>query len=190
MLVVGLGNPGPDYEQTRHNIGFMAVDLLVERWNSSWSSKRSFARTRCNYAGRSLTLLKPQTFMNRSGDAVADQARFFNVPVPEIVVIHDELDLPFGSVRIKAGGGFAGHNGLRSIVDRTGSKDFLRVRVGIGRPDHKGMVSSYVLSRFAKEQRDALPTLLDGVADATEILIKEGISAAQRNIHPQNFFVS
>jgi PTH1 family peptidyl-tRNA hydrolase len=128
--------------------------------------------------------------MNRSGDVIAEQAHFFDVAVDEIVVIHDDLDLSFGTIRIKEGGGLAGHNGLRSIADRLGARDFIRIRVGIGRPEHKGMVSSYVLNRFPPEEQEHLSGLLDGVVDATELLIQEGIGAAQRRTHPQDFFVS
>ena len=174
-LIVGLGNPGPKYQWTRHNAGFMVLDRL--------SHLAGIAVTRKNFSGlcgegswqgERLVLLKPQTFMNLSGRSVAEALRFHKLSVEDLIVIHDDLDIPFGRVKLKEGGGHAGHNGLRSLSQELGSGAFLRVRVGIGRPIH-GDVANYVLSNFAPEEMAALPRLLDGVIDLLEMLVAEGL---------------
>jgi len=147
-LIVGLGNPGPQYEKTRHNIGFMVVDAIARAHNIDLSKNKFNAvygtgeidQTPC-------VLLKPQTFMNLSGRSLVPALAFYQVPIKKVIVIHDELDIPYGQIRLKTGGGHAGHNGLRSIIELTGSADFMRVRMGIGRPKF-GDVSSFVLSPF------------------------------------------
>ena len=174
-LIVGLGNPGPKYQWTRHNAGFMVLDRL--------SHLAGIAVTRKNFSGlcgegswqgERLLLLKPQTFMNLSGRSVAEALRFHKLSVEDLIVIHDDLDIPFGRVKLKAGGGHAGHNGLRSLSQELGSGAFLRVRMGIGRPLH-GDVVNYVLSNFSPEEMTGLPLLLDGVIDLLEMLITEGL---------------
>lgn len=164
-LLVGLGNPGPQYAQTRHNIGFMAVDRIAEDHGFAlFRSKFNGLLSEGSLRGTKTLLLKPQTFMNLSGQSVAECAKFFKVSVNDIIVFHDELDLAPGKLKVKKGGGHAGHNGLRSIQSHLGP-DFTRVRLGIGHPGHKDAVSPYVLGNFAKSD-DWLDDLLRGIAEA------------------------
>lgn len=181
-LIVGLGNPGPQYSWTRHNAGFMVLDRLSRQTGIS-VTKKAFSGLSGdgNWAGERVILLKPQTFMNLSGRSVAEALRFYKLTPADLIVIHDDLDIPYGSVRLKLGGGHGGHNGLRSIDQELGSKEYLRVRMGIGRPVH-GDVSNYVLSNFFKEETDSLLNVLDGVIDAMEMLLKEGLPKAM-SIH-------
>ncbi|WP_243370553.1 aminoacyl-tRNA hydrolase [Geotalea sp. SG265] len=174
-LIVGLGNPGPKYQWTRHNAGFMVLDRLSYLAGIA-VSKKSFSGL-CgegNWLGEKLILLKPQTFMNLSGRSAAEAIRFHKLSPHDLIVIHDDLDIPFGRVKLKQGGGHAGHNGLRSLTQELGSGDFIRVRIGIGRPVH-GDVVNYVLNNFPPEELTALPRLLDGVVDLLEMLAKEGL---------------
>ncbi len=167
MLLVGLGNPGSDYENTRHNIGFMLIDELNRRFSSLDVSKSAFLGK--TYKTKNHFLLKPQTFMNLSGDSVIKVKNFFKLE--DVVVIHDDLDLPFGSLRFKLGGGHGGHNGLKSIDSRIG-KEYIRVRMGIGKPEHKGEVSSYVLGEFSKDQQAYLSEWIDKTCDAVIYLFE------------------
>ena len=174
-LIVGLGNPGPKYQWTRHNAGFMVLDRLSHLAGIA-VTRKSFSGL-CGegkWQGERLVLLKPQTFMNLSGRSVAEALRFYKLSVEDLIVIHDDLDIPFGRVKLKEDGGHAGHNGLRSLSQELGSGAFLRVRVGIGRPVH-GDVANYVLSNFVPEEMAALPRLLDGVIDLLEMLVAEGL---------------
>jgi PTH1 family peptidyl-tRNA hydrolase len=180
-LVVGLGNPGKKYENNRHNIGFMAVDQL----HRSAGDGPSFSDFKEKFSGvfaksDDLALLKPMTFMNLSGDSLQPAAAFLKVEPANIIVLHDEIDLPFGDVRIKLGGGHAGHNGLRSIILRLGTPDFVRVRIGVGRPppDFKGDVADFVLQGFDPVERAELPTIIDKACAATRAILKHGIVAA------------
>ncbi len=174
-LIVGLGNPGPEYEPTRHNAGFWFVDEIARRSGKSFTTEAKFNSqvARCMEGGKEFRLQKPMTFMNGSGQAVGALARFFKIPLEEILVVHDELDLPAGSVKLKKGGGHGGHNGLRDMISHLGSKDFYRLRVGIGHPGHKSQVVDYVLKKPSKEDRcliedamydalNVLPKILDG----------------------------
>jgi len=167
MLLVGLGNPGSDYENTRHNIGFMLVDELGRRLSALDVSKTAFLGK--TYKTKNHFLLKPQTFMNLSGDSVVKVKNFFKLE--DVLVIHDDLDLPFGSLRFKKGGGHGGHNGLKSIDARIG-KEYLRVRMGIGKPEHKGEVSSYVLGEFSTDQQKYLDEWIDKTCDAVMYLLE------------------
>jgi PTH1 family peptidyl-tRNA hydrolase len=173
-LIVGLGNPGPKYAGNRHNIGFMVVDELLRRWSGATSSKFSGDYARIQI-GKPTAVLKPMTYMNRSGDSVGPCARYFDIEAPEILVVHDELDIPFGDLRVKSGGGHAGHNGLRSIIEHQGA-DFVRLRVGIGRPQVP--VIEHVLSDFSSEERQDLNSIIGRAADAVELAIKDGALAA------------
>ena len=171
LLVVGLGNPGADYAGTRHNIGFMAVDEIVRRHSfSPWKAKFQGEIAEGTIAGEKVVALKPQTFMNLSGQSVGMAARYLKVTLPHVVVIHDELDLPPGKIRVKTGGGAGGHNGLKSIDAHLG-RDYRRVRLGIGHPGDKNLVTSYVLHPFAKADQLWLPPLLDAVADGFAALV-------------------
>jgi len=184
-LVVGLGNPGKRYEQTRHNIGFLALDRLAYDINAELTqAKFSGLFGQGSLAsGQPLTLLKPQTFMNLSGKSVAPCAKFFQIPLDRVIIIHDELEFPFGVVRVKVGGGHAGHNGLRSIIEQLGgSKDFLRIRVGIGRPP-RGSVSDYVLGQFSADEKPWVEDVCRQVSRDIELVIQEGARAAMNSIH-------
>jgi PTH1 family peptidyl-tRNA hydrolase len=159
-LIVGLGNPGRDYVMNRHNIGFMALDALADKYGIGGDKKlfQSIVRSAV-IDGKNVFLQKPQTFMNLSGDAVGAAARFYKIPVDNIIVIHDELDIPAKKIKVKQGGGAAGHNGLKSIDQHAGN-NYWRVRLGIGRPNEKGDVSNYVLGDFNAEEQDWVSDLL------------------------------
>jgi peptidyl-tRNA hydrolase, PTH1 family len=182
-LVVGLGNPGPSYAGHRHNVGFRVVSRLADKAGAPEAkSKFKGLHTRATIAGRDVVLLLPQTYMNVSGESVRPAADFFRVPPENVVVVHDELDLPFGEVRIKVGGGLAGHNGLRSIAQHLGTQDFIRVRFGIGRP-RSGAVVPYVLGDFSSDERVVLETHLDRAISAVEQLVAEGPERAMAALH-------
>jgi len=170
MLIVGLGNPGSDYNFTRHNIGFMVVDECIKKNSATKLSSSSFKGEL--YKFQNHFLLKPLTFMNLSGESVVKVKNFYKIE--DVVVIHDDLDLPFGALRFKKGGGHGGHNGLKSI-DAHISKEYIRVRVGIGKPEHKGEVVSYVLGRFSQDQEEALPALLEHTCEAVEYLLSHSL---------------
>lgn len=172
-LIVGLGNPGKKYEKNRHNIGMMLLDSMNERWQEKF--KGLYAQE--NIAGSKVYYLKPQTFMNLSGESVQPLAQFFKIQVADILVIHDELDLPFGTLALKRGGGLAGHNGLKSIAAQLGTQDFLRLRLGIGRPPH-GDVSNWVLSDFSKEENIVFNKFLTEGASALKTFLEKGFDAA------------
>lgn len=172
-LFVGLGNPGQKYARNRHNIGFMAVDRIAEDHGfGPWKSKFQGEISEGRLGSEKILLLKPQTFMNRSGQSVGEAMRFYKLESTDVVVFHDELDLAPGKVRVKAGGGHAGHNGLRSIHDHIGAA-YDRVRLGIGHPGRKEMVSAYVLSDFAKSESDWLDDVLRGVSDGAPHLAQD-----------------
>jgi PTH1 family peptidyl-tRNA hydrolase len=183
-LVVGLGNPGPAYVGNRHNIGFLVADELAARVGGRFKSHKAGADVvEGRLAGRRVVLAKPRSFMNLSGGPVAGLARFFKVAPDSLVVIHDELDIPFDAVRLKLGGGDNGHNGLRSITKSLGTKDYHRVRVGIGRPPGRMDPADFVLRDFSSTERKELAFLVDRAADATEALLSHGLEAAQNTFH-------
>jgi PTH1 family peptidyl-tRNA hydrolase len=186
-LVVGLGNPGKEYAGHRHNVGFRVVDLLASRVGAKFGrSKRAHAEVaegRLGYGGPKLILMKPLTYMNLSGAAVASLAQFFKVPLEQVLAVHDELDVPFGEVRAKRGGGEGGHNGLRSMSKSLGSKDYARVRFGIGRPPGRQDPADFVLSDFGSAERKELDFLVDRAADVTEAVVLEGVEWAQNKYH-------
>tara|TARA_B100001250_G_C19711430_1_gene749383 strand:- start:445 stop:1014 length:570 start_codon:yes stop_codon:yes gene_type:complete len=184
ILLVGLGNPEPKYLGNRHNIGFMVIDELAREAGIQLSrSKFNGLYGTGHVEGRSVVLLKPQTFMNLSGRSVAPASRFFGVAPDSILVAHDELDLAYGTVRLKVGGGHAGHNGLRSIQAELGTNGFHRLRIGIGRPP-KGSVSSFVLSDFsAGEEQDWLPDLIERSVSALRTAVKEGTRPAMNTVN-------
>jgi PTH1 family peptidyl-tRNA hydrolase len=184
FLIVGLGNPGPRYAATRHNIGVAVVDLLALRLGGRFKAHKSRCEiVEARLGDRPIVLAKPMSYMNESGGPVNAAARFFKVPVENVVVVHDELDLPFGTVRLKRGGGEGGHNGLRSTTSALGSKQYARVRFGIGRPPGRQDPADFVLREFSSSERKELPFLVDRAADATETLIEKGLEAAQNVFH-------
>ena len=185
LLVVGLGNPGPRYETTRHNVGFMVADILAARLGTGFKvHKKSGAEvTTGRLGGRSVVLAKPRVYMNESGRQVGPLANFYSVAPADVIVIHDELDIDFGRIRLKLGGGEGGHNGLRSVASALSSKDFQRVRIGIGRPPGRKDPAAYVLENFSSAERTEVPTILELAADATELLIRDGLEPAQNTVH-------
>ncbi|MCX4096213.1 aminoacyl-tRNA hydrolase [Nocardia sp. alder85J] len=184
-LVVGLGNPGSEYERTRHNVGFMVADVLAERVGGRFTvHKKSGADlVEARLDGRKVLLAKPRSFMNVSGRPVAALAKFFSVPPTDVIVVHDELDLPFGAIRLKRGGGEGGHNGLRSVSSALTTKDYLRVRFGIGRPPGRQDPADFVLKPFATPERKDLPVFVEQAADAVETLLRLGLEPAQNQLH-------
>jgi PTH1 family peptidyl-tRNA hydrolase len=184
-LIVGLGNPGPQYAKTRHNIGFMVADLLAARLGAPFKvHKRSGAEIVTGRLGnRSVVVAKPRTFMNESGRHVGPLAKFYSVSPADVIVIHDELDIDFGKIRLKLGGGEGGHNGLRSVANALGTKDFQRVRIGIGRPPGRKDPAAFVLETFTSAERAEIPTLCELAADAAELLLDLGLESAQNQVH-------
>ncbi|MEN8303860.1 MAG: aminoacyl-tRNA hydrolase [Campylobacterota bacterium] len=170
MLIVGLGNPGPTYETTRHNIGFMIIDELVRRQNAQKLSSSSFDGELFKFSNH--FLLKPLTFMNLSGNSIVAVKKFYKIE--DVVVIHDDLDLPFGTLRFKYGGGHGGHNGLKSTDERI-SREYTRVRMGIGKPEHKGEVSSYVLSDFNSDEQSHIEDWITHTCEAVEFLLENSM---------------
>ncbi|BBX72306.1 aminoacyl-tRNA hydrolase [Mycobacterium shinjukuense] len=185
LLVVGLGNPGENYARTRHNLGFMVADLLAARLGSKFKAhKRSGAEVIAGrLAGRAVVLAKPRCYMNESGRQLAPLAKFYSVPPADIIVVHDELDLDFGRIRLKFGGGEGGHNGLRSVAAALGTKDFQRVRIGIGRPPGRKDPAAFVLENFTAAERPEVPAICERAADAAELLIELGLEPAQNLVH-------
>ena len=181
-ILCGLGNPGREYEQNRHNIGFMVLEALASKWKLSFTSRKFDAElAQGSFAGEKLLLLKPQTFMNLSGTALGGAARFYKVPPEDVLVIHDELDLPFPRLALKAGGGTGGHNGLNSIRESWGEETYGRLRFGIGKPtgpNPKEQVVGHVLGDFSKEERGLLPELITRACDISESWVREGLARA------------
>jgi PTH1 family peptidyl-tRNA hydrolase len=183
-LIAGLGNPGADYAGNRHNAGFLVADVLAARSGARFRTGKFRAMAADGrVSGLPAVIVKPLTYMNNSGSAVAGLSRYYRVPPEFIVVVHDELDLPFGTVRLKRGGGDNGHNGLRSVTASLGTRDYYRVRLGIGRPPGRMDPAAYVLRDFAAAERKDLPYLVDRAADAVEVLLTSGLGAAQNAIH-------
>jgi len=185
-IVVGLGNPGPRYAATRHNVGQFVVDELAARRNEGFRAHKANARvaeTWLRPGGPKLILAKPNSFMNVSGGPVAGLAAFYGVDRERVIVVHDELDIPFDTIRLKTGGGHGGHNGVRDVAKALGDPGFPRVRVGIGRPPGRQDPADWVLDPFGAAERRDLPVLVGDAADAVELLVDEGLLAAQQRFH-------
>jgi len=183
-LVVGLGNPGPSYAGNRHNVGSMVLDLLAARVGGRFKAHKGRADlVEARLAGTRVLLAKPKCYMNESGGPAASLRDFFKLPVERIIVVHDELDIPYGTLRLKAGGGDNGHNGLKSMTKSLGSRDYLRVRVGIGRPPGRQDPADYVLKDFSATERKELPFQVDRAADAVEALVSGPLEGAQNVFH-------
>jgi len=183
LLVVGLGNPGREHERDRHNVGWMVVDELARRLDGRWRAKFSGQLAEVRLDGLRLALLKPETFMNDSGRSVAAASRFFKVEPESMLVVHDDVDLEAGRLQARAGGGLAGHNGLRSLAQSLGTQDFLRLRIGVGRPGRGDprSVADYVLSPF--ELEEDVGALVTRAADAVETIAREGVEASQQRFN-------
>jgi PTH1 family peptidyl-tRNA hydrolase len=183
LLVAGLGNPGREYQHTRHNVGWLVLDELARRHGGSWRSKFSGSLAEVRLGDAKLALLKPETYMNESGRSVAAAARFFKVPVESLLVVHDDVDLEPGRLQARRGGGLAGHNGLRSLAQHLGSQDFLRLRIGVGRPGRGDPrpVADWVLSPFAPDE-DA-DALISRAADAVETIVSDGLEMTQQRFN-------
>ena len=190
-LVVGLGNPGPKYAGNRHNIGAMVVAELASRAGvrlSRHKSRASAASGRLGVLpggtpGPAAVLAVPSSYMNESGGPVSSLLKYYSVPVDRLIVVHDELDIPFGQVRLKASGGEGGHNGLRSISSSIGTREYVRIRAGIGRPPGRMDAADFVLRDFSPMERKELPFFLDDAADAVEVVVSQGLTAAQQRFH-------
>ncbi|OJV98874.1 MAG: aminoacyl-tRNA hydrolase [Microbacterium sp. 67-17] len=185
-LIVGLGNPGSQYERTRHNVGQLVVDELANRRGEGFRSHKANARVAEGWlrpGGPKLVLAKPNTFMNVSGGPVAGLVQFYGIPPQRVVIVHDELDIPFDAVRLKIGGGHGGHNGVRDVAKALGTPDFPRVRVGIGRPPGRQDPADWVLQQFPASAREELALAVSDAADAVERLVDEGLLAAQQVHH-------
>lgn len=184
-LIVGLGNPGPDYAATRHNVGYWFVDALAAAHGGVFRSEGKFHGELCRLTlgGADLRLLKPSTYMNRSGHSVAAVSRYFDIPAEAILVAHDELDLPVGKVRLKQGGGHAGHNGLRDTIAVLGSAEFWRLRIGIDHPGERGQVIGYVLGRPSQEDAAAIREALDQAQGVSADLLVGRYQAAMNRLH-------
>jgi PTH1 family peptidyl-tRNA hydrolase len=186
LVVVGLGNPGPDYAGNRHNVGQMVLDELASRMGATFKKHKTpnqVAEGRLVPGGTRLVLAKPGSFMNTSGGPVSSVLGFYSATPADLVVVHDELDLPFDTVRLKGNGGHGGHNGLRDIIKATGTNEFMRVRVGIGRPPGRQDPADYVLRDFSAAEKKTLPILLADAADAVEAIAEVGLLAAQQRVH-------
>jgi PTH1 family peptidyl-tRNA hydrolase len=185
-LVVGLGNPGPDYASNRHNVGQMVLAELADRASASFRSHKTnstVAEGRTGLEGPRLVLAKPNSFMNLSGGPVASLLNFYRIEPAKLIVVHDELDIPFDRIKIKFGGGHGGHNGIRDIISAIDTGDFTRVRVGIGRPPGRQSAADFVLCDFGSTERAVLPNLLTDAADAVESIARDGLTTAQLRFH-------
>jgi PTH1 family peptidyl-tRNA hydrolase len=187
-LVVGLGNPGDKYSSTRHNIGFMVADELANRFKGKFSSHKyralvSEVRLGVGSEAPKLIIVKPSTYMNDSGNAVAPLAKYFNTAPQQIIAIHDELDIPFNAIRVKLGGGDNGHNGLKSLTQSLSTPEYFRIRVGIGRPTTPQDTADYVLDNFSKAERSVVPDLALRACDAIESLVTKGLEITQQNFN-------
>jgi PTH1 family peptidyl-tRNA hydrolase len=186
-LIIGLGNPGAQYQGNRHNVGQMVLDELAARMGAGFKSHKARAQVlegRLGIGGPRVVLAKPMSYMNVSGGPTAALAHFYGITPDHVVAVHDEIDIPFNTVKLKIGGGEGGHNGLRDISKALATTDYLRVRVGVGRPPGRMETADYVLRDFGTAELKELPFLLDEAADAVEILLRDGLTAAQQKFHP------
>lgn len=185
-LVVGLGNPGPGYASHRHNVGQMVVDELASRIGATFKKHKTPAQVAEGFlrpGGPKLVLAKSNSYMNTSGGPVAALLKFYSLPLERLIVVHDELDIPFDTVKLKSGGGHGGHNGLRDIAKAANSPEYVRVRVGVGRPPGRQDPADFVLQGFSSAERAVLPNLLSDAADAVELVVTDGLLAAQQKVH-------
>jgi peptidyl-tRNA hydrolase, PTH1 family len=179
-LIVGLGNPGAEYAQTRHNAGFLLVEKLAAQWKADWTNERKFkARmAKSDRQGKRVLLCEPQTFMNLSGETVGEVAGFYQLPLPQLIVAVDDADLPFGEIRLRPGGSSGGHHGLESIEQHVGSREFARLRIGIGRKDGARQITNYVLGKFEPAEKELLEKILERAANQVECWLAAGLQKA------------
>lgn len=184
-LVAGLGNPGPDYARNRHNTGFMVADVLASRMGTGFKRDRSRAMLATGrLAGQPTVLIKPMMYMNISGRPLAAVSGYYKIPSDRVVIVYDELDLPFGTIRLKLGGGDNGHNGAKSVTAALRTREYYRIRVGVGRPSGRMDPVDHLLGDFSAAERKDVPLLIERAADAVEALLRDGLAAAQNQIHP------
>ncbi len=183
-FIVGLGNPGSDYSGNRHNAGFLVADVLAARIGDGFRRNRQrLLAASGKLAGHAVTVAKPMSYMNASGGPVASFAAYHKIPAEHVIVVHDEIDLPFGAIRLKRGGGDAGHNGVKSVASALRTTEFIRVRIGVGRPQGRRVAADHVLGDFTKAERKELPLLIERAADAVQALLDQGLAAAQNEFH-------
>jgi len=187
-MIVGLGNPGPEYLMTRHNAGFWFVDALANKLSLSFSQDKKSRSELCRYQSGSTDcwICKPQTYMNDSGAAVQALCSYYKIPMQQVLVVHDEIDLPPGTTRLKEGGGHGGHNGLRDIIQRTGDKDFLRLRIGVGHPGSKDQVVPYVLSRASADEEDKILDSFSLVLEKSDQFFEENLNKLMTELNNKN----
>jgi PTH1 family peptidyl-tRNA hydrolase len=184
FLIAGLGNPGPEYRETRHNIGFMALDRLADRLEVKFSRLEFKALVvKTDYEGQRVVLAKPHTFMNLSGQAVGALVKYYKIPLSRLLIAYDEIDLPFGILRLRPGGGSAGHKGMASIIERLGSQEFPRMRIGVGRPQGRRAAANHVLHHFSAAEKQSLDTTLDASIAAILTFMKDGLDAAMNQFN-------
>lgn len=185
-LIAGLGNPGRQYQNSRHNIGFMLLSHLAHKLNTAFSRMESKALvTKANYLDRQIILAKPQTYMNLSGSSVVPLTSFYKIPLENFLVVYDDVDLPFGRIRMRPGGGSAGQKGIASIIERFGTSEFPRMRLGIGRPPGRGEAASYVLRDFSSEEEEFLGEFLDRASEAVLVFVTDGLTNAMNQYNSQ-----
>lgn len=184
-LIVGLGNPGKEYANTRHNAGFWFVDALAQQYKVGFNREKKFQGdvARCQFQGRDLWLLKPMTYMNLSGQALLAMTQFYKIPLESVLVVHDDLDLPTGVGRLKAGGGHGGHNGLRDIIERFSSNTFARLRIGIGHPGDKASVTDHVLNKISGEDEQAIKQVITTALTVMPLVIDGELQKAMNQLH-------
>lgn len=183
-IITGLGNPGKKYKHTRHNVGFMVIDKIAEKLSINVNKvkfKGLFGST--NYKGEKILLLKPHTYMNCSGESVKDILSFYKVPLENLIVIYDDMDLPVGKIRIRPKGSSAGHNGIKSIIYQVSSENFPRIRIGIGKPPENFETTNYVLGKFTNEQKEKIEKAIDAAADAALVIVEKGIQQAMNQFN-------
>ncbi len=186
-MIVGLGNPGREYRETRHNIGFMVIDAFASKHEIKLTKVQNKAIVGIGRAvDKKVILVKPQTYMNLSGQAVAALVRFYKVPLENLIVAHDDVDLPFDTIRMRPGGGSAGQKGVNSIIERLGSQEFPRLRMGVGRPPGQMDAAAYVLQTFQKDERDLLPEFLDRAVEALDCFLGNDLDTAMNRFNPNN----
>lgn len=184
FLIAGLGNPGRQYDQNRHNIGFMVLDSLTEKLDLTFSRIESRALiTKGFYKSKNLIIAKPQTYMNNSGQSLAGLVHFYKIELNHILIIHDDIDLPFGRIRLRPDGSSGGHKGMQSIIDKLGSQDLCRLRIGIGRPTGNKLAANYVLKRFSKNEIEELPFILDRSIKTLFCFLDEGVDQAMNQFN-------